>query len=204
MDIKILFFGLSFILHVLQLSGRNGFWKNLRITDIITNKSAISYQRILRKYVKAKLDIEFLKKCKSTDVYRTFIRWKNAKSKTKKERNKFYKANLNDAIKAKNNDFRKLQQQHVDSQNQLHQSTVWFKYHSTLFYINRLQSKKTHFMELRHQKKHDNLIIEKGLCDCTQRNLNKIITNLTNITLTQNEISVLELGLKHGILLKPK
>ena len=48
------------------------------------------------------------------------------------------------------------------------------------------------------------MIIEKRLCGCTQRNPNKIITNLTNITLTQDEISVLELGLKHGVLLRPK
>ena len=89
-------------------------------------------------------------------------------------------------------------------QNQLRQSTTWLKYYSILFSINRLQSKKTHLIELRHQKKHDNLIIEKRLCDCTQRNPNKIITNLTNITLTQDEISVLELGLKHGVLPRPK
>ena len=35
-----------------------------KITDITTHKSAISYQKILQKYVKAKLDIGFLKKCK--------------------------------------------------------------------------------------------------------------------------------------------
>ena len=81
---------------------------------------------------------------------------------------------------------------------------MWLKYHSILFSINRLQFKKTHSIELRHQTKHDNLIIEKRLCDCTQRNPNKIIANLTNITLTPDEISALELGLKHGILLRPK
>ena len=48
------------------------------------------------------------------------------------------------------------------------------------------------------------MIIEKQFCDCTQRNPNKIITNLSNITFTQDEISVLELGLKHGVLLRPK
>ena len=78
------------------------------------------------------------------------------------------------------------------------------KYHSILFSINRLQSKKTHLIELRHQEKHDNLIIEKRLCDCTQRNPNEIIKNLTNIALTQDKISVLELALKHGVLLRPK
>ena len=185
------------------MSGRNGFWKNLRITDITTHKSALRYQKVLHKYVKAKLDIEVLKKCKSMDVYPKFARWKNVKNKVKKKRSIFYKTNLNDVIRARHNDFRKLQQ-HVDLQNQLRQSTTWLKYHSTLFSINRLQSKKTHSTELRHQKKHDNLIIEKRLCDYIQRNPNKIITNLTNITLTQGEISVLELGLKHGILLRTK
>ena len=61
------------------------------------------------------------------------------------------------------------------------------KYHSPLFSIHRLQSNR----------------FTASLYDCTQRNPNKI-TNLTPITLTQTEISVLELGLKHGVLLRPK
>ena len=136
-----------------------------------------------------------MKKCKSADVYPKFIRWKNVKNKTKKEKNKFYRATLNNVIKARHNDFRKLQKQHDNSQNQLRQSTTWLKYNSILFSVNRLQSQKTHFIELQHQKKHDNLIIEKRLYDYTQRNPNKIITNLTNFTLTQNKISLLELVL---------
>ena len=48
------------------------------------------------------------------------------------------------------NDFRKLQKQHDNSQNQLRQSTAWLKYNSILFSVNRLQSKKTHFIELQH------------------------------------------------------
>ena len=126
------------------------------------------------------------------------------KTRQRKKKNKLYTANLNDSIKARHNDFRKLQQQHVQFQNQFRQSTTWLKYHSILFPINRLQSKKTQLIELRHQKKYDNLFIEKRLYDSTQRNPNQIITNLTNITLTQDEISLLELGLKHGILLGPK
>ena len=199
-----LFFRLSFIWYVLQLSGRNSLWKNLQNTDITTHKSAISYQKILRKFVKTKLDIEFSKICKATDVYPKFVRWKNVKNKTKKESNKFYKGNLNYAIKAEQNDFRKVQQQHVDSQNQFRQSITSLKYHSISFSIDCLQFKKTHFTELRHQKKRDNLNIEKRLCHCTQRNPNKIITNLPNNNLKPDEISVLELVLKHGVLLRPK
>ena len=33
-DIKMLIFGLSFLLFVLQLSGRNGFWKNSRMAHL--------------------------------------------------------------------------------------------------------------------------------------------------------------------------
>ena len=59
---------------------------------------------------------------------------KIGKNKAKKEKNKFYKSlNLNDAIKTGLNDFRKLQQQHVDSQNQLRQSTTWLKYNTIAF-----------------------------------------------------------------------
>ena len=70
------------------MSGRNSFSENFRNTDITTHKSVISYQKILRKHVKLKLDIEFLKKCKSIDVYPKFVRWKHVKNKTKKEKNK--------------------------------------------------------------------------------------------------------------------
>ena len=47
-------------------------------------------------------------------------------------------------------------------------------------------------------------LFEKRICDCTQRNTNKIITNLTNITWTQDETSVLGLGSKHGVPPGPK
>ena len=100
-----LFFGLSFILYVLQLSGRNGFWKNLRKTDITTHKSAISYQKILQKYVIANLDIEFLRKCKSIDVYPKFVRWKN---KTRKKIINFRKLTL--MMPSKKNLHKKKQQ----------------------------------------------------------------------------------------------
>ena len=70
--------------------------------------------------------------------------------------------------------------------------------------MNRLQSSKTSIIEKRHQKKYDNLLIGKCLQDGIQPNPNKIITNLTNIDLSNDKISVLELGLKHGVLMWPK
>ena len=63
---------------------------------------------------------------------------------------------------------------------------------------------ETSIIEKHHQKKYDNLLIEKCLQDGIQQNPNKIITNLTNINPSNDEISGLELGLKHGVLMWPK
>ena len=51
------------------------------------------------------------------------------------------------------------------------------------------------YIEKLHQKKYDNLFIEKHLQDSIQQNPSKIMTNLTNINLSNEEISVSELGL---------
>ena len=186
------------------MSGSNGFWKNIRNTDAATHKLAISYQKILRKYIKAKLDTKFLKKCKSSTIYPKFVRWKNVKNKQLKDKNRQYHVNLVNPLQDRNNDLRSLTKKHDEMKIQLRQSTTWMKYHSIIYSLNRLQSSKTCIIEKRHQKKYDNLLIEKRLLDDIQQNRNKIIANLTNIDLSNDEISTLELGLKHGILKRSK
>ena len=91
------------------------------------------------------------------------------------------------------------QRNNVEMKIQFHQSTTWMKYHSIIYSLNRLQSSKTCTIEKRHQKKYDNLLMEKRLLDGIQQNPNKIITNLTYIELSNDEISALELGLEHGV-----
>ena len=93
-----LLFGVCFILYFLKLSSIYGFWGNLRRTDKDTHVLAKSYQKILRKWMKAKNDINFLHECKTNDIYPKFVRWKNIKNKTPKERNTYYSKNLNSAI----------------------------------------------------------------------------------------------------------
>ena len=79
--------------------------------------------------------------------------------------------------------------------NQLRQSTTWMKYHSIIYYLVRLQNSKIFLIEKRHQKKYDNLLTEKRLQDSIQQNPSKIMTNLTNINVSNDKISVSELGL---------
>lgn len=66
--------------------------------------------------------------------------------------------------------------------------------------ISQNQSPKKSVIEKRYPTK----LIEKRLQDGIHQNPSKIITNLTNIDLSNNEILVLELGLKHGVLIRPK
>ena len=105
-------FGLVFILYFLKLSGTIEFWSNLRNTDKVVYKAAVIYQKSLRKLVKVKLDRDFLNSCKDNSVYSKFVRWKNAKYKSLRERNRLYLNNLKDAIKTRNNDIKKLEKDH--------------------------------------------------------------------------------------------
>ena len=74
----------------------------------MAHKLAVSRHEILRKHIKTKLDIEFLKKCKWSDVYPKFFRCKNVKQKPVGERSKLYNTNLNNAIRERNNNIRML------------------------------------------------------------------------------------------------
>ena len=70
--------------------------------------------------------------------------------------------------------------------------------------IHCLISNKLSIFQLRHDKKLANLIIEKRIQDGVHNNPNKVIANLTDITLSNYEIEILKYGLKHGVAIRPK
>ena len=131
--------------------------------------------------------------CETQPWNSTFVRWKNVKSKRLKKK-KQYHVNLVNALKDRNNDLRSLTKKHDEMKIQLRQSTTWMKYYSIICSLNHLWNSKTSIIEKLHQRKYDNLLIEKRLQDGIQQNPNKIITNFTNINVSNDEISVLELG----------
>ena len=63
---------------------------------------------------------------------------------------------------------------------------------------------------LKHQNiqlnslKNDALIVNKGITDDIKKNPNNVIINLTRFKLPEDEAQVLNLGLKHGVLSRPK
>ncbi|XP_066930298.1 uncharacterized protein [Clytia hemisphaerica] len=197
-------FGLCFFLYFLKLSGTVGFWSNLRKTDTELHQAAKSYQKLLRKFRKAEHDIRFLDNCKQNNVYPKFVRWKNLKTKHPRDREKYYRRLLNESLDKRHSELKILRTKYKNCKTDLMNKTTWMKYKLILFSINRLQDNICKKTKSRHQKKLDALIINKRVLDGIAPNPNNIITNLTNFELTETEIEVLRLGLKHGVLLRPK
>ena len=73
-----------------------------------------------------------------------------------------------------------------------------------IYSINRLQEGICNKTRKRHVKKLDALVINKRIIDGIKPNPNNLVTNLTSFELTEDEVEVLRLGLKHGLLVRPK
>ena len=73
-----------------------------------------------------------------------------------------------------------------------------------IYSIKQQQNKLCWKTEVRHQKKLDNLVINKRINDGIRKNPNQIITNLSDIELNDDEIALLKLSLKHGLFIRPK
>ena len=116
-------------------------------------------------------------------------------------KNNLYRKNLNNAIKERNNDIRKLSAEHDTNKARLKQTTAWITYKLIIYSIDNAQSKINTVTSARHQKKHDALVVNRRITDGMKKNL---ITKLTRFELTDDEVKVLNFGLKHGVLSRPK
>ena len=67
-----------------------------------------------------------------------------------------------------------------------------------------MQSNRCKTVLARQEKKLDALIINKRIHDGVNNNPNSIITNLSNVELNKDEICALKVGLKHGLLIRPR
>ena len=83
-------------------------------------------------------------------------------------------------------------------------STTWMKFMLIKYSVTRLSSLQSERIEKRHQKKMDALIVEKKIKDGINQNPNELITNLTGRQLTDEEIEILKVGLKHGTASRPR
>ena len=153
---------------------------------------------------KAKHDVHFIHECKSHNVYPKFVRWRNIKSKTPKERNNYYNKNLNSAINKKDKNLKMLTEEHSSILKNLKISTTWMKGTLIIYSIKNQQNKLGKTTKERPQKKLHHLVINKRINDGIRKNPNQIITNWSDSELNDDEIVVLKLSLKHRTFIRPR
>ena len=110
---------------------------------------------------------------------------------------------LNDALDKRHFEFKSLRKELDTCKQTLNNSGTFMKRKLLLFSIDRLKSNICNTTKERHQRKLDALIVNKKIVEGIKPNPNDLITNLTDIELTDDEVEVLRLGLNHGILTRP-
>ena len=192
-------FGLTFILFVLKISAGKGFWFNLRMTDNAVYKIAIQLERSMKKYEKCKLDIEFLCRCRDTNINPNFTKLKQLKAMDSKNRFKFCRKLLCNEIAKKHKRLKQLNQEISDLHTQLNTNCTWLKRKCIFYSINFIISKQKDDIKSRHNRKFDNLLRSKRYADGIKDNPNEVIWNFSSKTLSNDEYEVLKYGLNHGL-----
>ena len=126
------------------------------------------------------------------------MRWKNI-TKRKKAQTRYLNLLLNDAIHDKKITLQKLTTETTELKHQPSQRTTWMKYKLICFSFNRLLSSEKTKIVRRHQNKLPVLTALKRTSDGITENPNEIIVNLTNHSLSSDELNVLKLGLRYGL-----
>ena len=115
-----------------------------------------------------------------------------------------HKRNLGQSITEMTSKIRSLKSETEGTDSALRSALTWMKYCIFQISIRRNTDKMREKVMQRHQKKLDRLLVEKAMKDGTTKNPNKLITNLTDIELTKEEVDILTLGLNHGLALRPR
>ena len=202
-SLKMSIFGLCFILYFLKLSAGYGFWSKLRNTDPNLHKLAIGYQSCLRRKQKAELDLSYLYKCKELNVYPKFVKWKNIARMKKKAQDRYHRLLLNDTIKEKRSNTSNLSNKSSELRKELCDRTTWMISQLILFSINRLLNREKTSILKRHRKKLDQLVSVKKTIDRLETNPNETILNLSGEELSEEQIDILKMGLRHGLATHP-
>ena len=94
-----------------------------------------------------------------------FVRWRNIKNKTPKERNNSYNKNLNSAINKRRRELKTLIEEHSSILKNLKDSTTWMKGTLVIYSIKQQENKLCKKTKGIHQNKLDNLVINKRIND---------------------------------------
>ena len=199
-----LFFGVVFVLYFLKLSDGRGFWYNIRMSDENVYKTAIDYERELKKLNKAELDLKFLFRCREEDLHPKFTRWKNFNTYDDSGKRKRYRKVLSEAISDKHQKVRELRKSVSEKEKVMNETTTFMKRKLIRCAILDVIRRDTVKVKQRHDKKFDSLLEGKKKRDQLIANPNSCIINLTGIDLTQEQCDALQFGLKYSIAVRPR
>ena len=192
-------FGICFLLYLINVSAGKGFWFHLRTTDHKIFKLAVKLERTTKKVVKCKLDINFLCKCRDTNITPNFTQLKQLNHMDAKSRNKFCRKLLFKEISTKHKRLKELQKEHKDQTDKLNSCCTWMKRKCITYSINFVMSKFEKQVAQRHLNKFERLVQKSNAENGFSDNPNNTIWNLSSHTLSNDEYEVLQYGLKHGL-----
>ena len=146
----------------------------------------------------------FLTTSRDESVYPKFTHWKNLKTHSIKEKNKFLRQILLDQISSKRKAVKFLRGQYTNLMNDLLSSTTLFESYVLQISMNRSVLKEEKKIIKRYRKKLDTLLQERDKNRGISTNLNTIISNFSSHLLTEDEYDILQYGLKHGPVTRPE
>ena len=190
-------FGLSFVLFLFNLSYGLRFWKNIRNNDFLLYKRAMSTERLAKKLKKYELDLRFLITSRDEGFYPKFTGWKNLKTRSIKEKDKFSRPIVLDEISRRRKAIKSLPERYSTSMNDLLSSTTLLKGYVLKISMNRSVLKEEKKFIKRHRKKLDTLLEERDKNRGISTNPSTIKSNLSSHVLTEGKYDILQYGLKH-------
>ena len=137
----------------------------------------------------------FLTTSRDESVYPKFTHWKNLKTHSIKEKNKFSRQILLDQISSKRKAVKFLRGQYTNLMNDLLSSTTLFESYVLQISMNHSVLKEEKKIIKRYRKKLDTLLQERDKNRGISTNLN---------TITEDEYDILQYGLEHGPVTRPE
>ena len=193
-----------FVLYFLRLCGTMNFWGNLRRYNHNVYSTARRLQKLQMKRTKRELDVGFLKKCLYNDVIPKFARWKTFKRFSTKMKYNEQRRVLRHTLNEGESKYRSLSRSVAFVEKSLRDMTSTMRFAIIISLIKLDEdSYKRKTMKV-HNKKLLALVDEKKKSLDVIENPNNLVVNLTEHSLSSEELSVLKLGLNHSIALRPK
>ena len=173
--------------------------RNLRNADFNLYRKAVTVEREKKKLKRNEANLSFLIKCRDENVFPKFVKWKNTKYLDKHLKYKYHRKILLDEISIKHKEIR-INRQILDQKEAiLKENSTFIRRFVIEHAIDKAVTKSILPIQTKLSQKLELIISERNNKNHIEANPNVIITNLSSITLTNDEYETLQFGLNHGL-----